>query len=277
VRRNQELVAQIGAGGDLGRERFQARMKPLLAIKPAYDKYDQALAAVDKKDLAKAKSLAAEAARMEPREAQFQQLLGDIAVSEKRDRDAIAYFEKAQQLNPNYFGSWLGGGVAQYRLNNKTIARQWLQRSYDLLPTAPAALYLGNISRDAGNVDAALGFYQAAASSGNSYGRDAQREAVLIDLPRRPGNYVSTQVVRDLSGKLLLKVQNRAPVSVAGIAVTPIVVNAAGQITNTGRTVNVRGTLESGQQVTVDAGLGALTAEQEKMLRFRVESARVVE
>ncbi len=277
VRRNQELVAQLGAGGDLGRERFQAQMKPLLAVKPAYDKYDEALAALEEKDTAKARSLATEAARMEPREAQFQQLLGDIAVSEKRDREALAYFEKAQQLNPDYFGSWLGGGVAQYRLNNKTVARQWLQRSYDLLPTAPAALYLGNIQRDAGNADAALGFYQAAASSGNSYGRDAQREAVLIDLPRRPGNYVATQAVRDLSGKLLLKVQNRAPVAVAGIAVTPIVVNAAGQITNTGRTVNVRGALESGAQVTVDAGLGALTAEQEKMLRFRVESARVAQ
>jgi len=277
VRRNQELAAELGAGGDLGRERYQARMKPLLDIKPAYDKYDEALAAAGKKDLAKAKSLAAEAARMEPREAQFQQLLGDIAVSEKRDQDALGYFQKAQQLNPNYFGSWLGGGVAQYRLNNKTVARQWLQRSYDLLPTAPAALYLGNISRDAGNVDAALGFYQAAASGGNTYGREAQREAVLIDLPRRPGNYVSTQAVRDLSGKLLLKVQNRAPVAVSGVAVTPIVVNAAGQVTNTGRTVNVRGTLDPDQQVTVDAGLGTLTAEQEKMLRFRVESARVAE
>jgi predicted Zn-dependent protease len=277
VRRNQELVARIGAGGELDRDRYQARMKLLLDIKPAYDKYDQALAAVAKKDLAKARSLAAEAARMEPREAQFQQLLGDIAVSEKRDRDALAYFAKAQELNPNYFGSWLGGGVAQYRLNNKTVAKQWLQRSYDLLPTAPAALYLGNISRDAGNTDAALGFYQTAASGGNTYGREAEREAVLIDLPRRPGNYVAAQAVRDLSGKLLLRVQNRAPVKVAGIAVTPIVVNAAGQVTNTGRTVNVRGTLDSGQQVTVDAGLGVLTEEQEKMLRFRVESARVVD
>jgi predicted Zn-dependent protease len=277
VKRNQELVAEIGAGGDLGRERFQARMKPLLDIKPAYDKYDAALSALEKKDTARAKSLAAEAARLEPREAQFQQLLGDIAVSEKRDQEALAYFQKAQQLNPGYFGSWLGGGVAQYRLNNRTVARQWLQRSYDLLPTAPAALYLGHISRDAGNTEAALGFYQAAASSGNSYGRDAQREAVLIDLPRRPGNYVATTAVRDLSGKLLLRVQNRAPVPVAGITVTPVLVNAAGKVTSSGRTVNVRGTLEPGEQVTVDAGLGVLTAEQEKALKFSVESARVVE
>jgi len=277
VRRNQELVANLGAGGDLGRDKFQARMKPLLAIKPAYDKYDQALAAVEKKDLAKAKSLAAEAVRMEPREAQFQQLLGDIAVSEKRDQEALAYFQKAQQLNPKYFGSWLGGGVAQYRLNNKTVARQWLQRSYDLLPTAPAALYLGNISRDAGNTDAALQLYQAAASSGNSYGRDAQREAVLIDLPRRPSNYLAAQAVRDLSGKLLMQVQNRASVDVAGISITPIVVDAAGKITNTGRTVNVRGTLKSGAQVTMDAGLAGLSAEQIPGLRFRIESARVAE
>src|SRR5690606_13065296 len=150
VRKNRETAAQLGATGELGQERFLAQLAPLKQMQPAYDKYDQAMAAMQKKDVATAKSLAAEAARLVPREAQFHQLLGDIAVNEKNYQDALTHFQRAQQYNASYFGSWLGEGVAQYRLGNKTQARQSLQRSYELLPTAPAALYLGNLLRDAG-------------------------------------------------------------------------------------------------------------------------------
>jgi predicted Zn-dependent protease len=175
VEKNRETVAALGAGGDLGRDRYQARLKPLRDMKPAYDKYDEALAALQKKDFAAARALAADAARMVPREAQFHQLLGDIAVSDKKNQEALPHFERAQQHNADYFGSWLGGGVAHYRLGNKTQARQWLQKSYELLPTAPAALFLGNLARDAGNMDSAMQYYQAAASSDSSIGQEAAR------------------------------------------------------------------------------------------------------
>ncbi len=214
---------------------------------------------------------------MVPQEAQFQQLLGDIAVSQKHDKEALAYFQKAQQLNPDFYGSWLGGGVAQYRLGNKSIARQWLQRSYDLLPTAPAALYLGNIARDGGNPQAALQFYQAAASTGNSLGQEAMREAVRIDLPRNPSQYVSAQPARDNLGRLVVVVQNRAPVAVGSIGVTPVLINAAGQIVSAGRTVSIAGPLQPGAQVSVDAGIAGLSPEQLPALRLRIDSAQVVQ
>ncbi len=275
--KNRETVAKLGAGGDIGKERYQSRLQPLLAMKPAYDKYDQAMAALQKKDTAGAKALAADAARLQPREAQFQQLLGDIAVSEKRDQEALGYFQKAQQLNPGHYGSWLGAGIAQYRLKNHAAAQQALKRSYDLLPTAPAALYLGNLSRDSGNAEAALQFYQAAASSENTIGQEAAREAAVIDLPRNPSKYVVAQAARNSSGQLGVVVVNRASVPVGSIAVTPVMVNAAGQIISTGRTVNIKGPLQAGAQVTVDAGLGSLTAEQLQALRFRIDSAQVAQ
>lgn len=277
VKRNQETVAQLGAGGDQGRDRYQTHMKPLLAMKPAYDKYDQALAAMQKKDPAAAKALAEQAAKLVPQEAQFQQLLGDIAVSEKHDKEALGYFQKAQQLNPDYYGSWLGAGVAQYRLDNKSVARQWLQRSYDLLPTAPAALYLGHIARDAGNPQGALQFYQAAASNQNTLGQEALREAVRIDLPRNPAQYVIAQPARDNLGRLVVVVQNRAPVAVGSIAVTPVLINSAGQIVSTGRTVNIAGPVHPGAQVTIDGGIAALSAEQLPALRLRIDAAQVAQ
>lgn len=277
VAKNRETAAQLGATGDLGTERYQAQLAPLRQMQPAYDKYDEALVALQKKDVATARSLATEAARLAPREAQFHQLLGEIAVSEKQNQQALAHFERAQQHNPDYFGSWLGGGVAQYRLGNKAQARQWLQRSYELLPTAPAALYLGNLTRDAGDVDGAMKFYQAAASAQGSIGQEATREAVLIDLPRNPGSYIAAQLVRDGQGRPVMAVQNRAPVPVAAIVVTPVQVNAGGQIVSQGRAVNIRGPLAAGAQVVADAGLAALSAEQLAAVRFRIDGARVAE
>lgn len=277
VAKNRETAAQLGAGGELGKERYQARIAPLKQLQPGYEKYDEALAALEKKDTARAKALASEAVKLVPREGHFHQLLGDIAVSEKRDQEALAHFQRAQQYSPGYFGSWLGGGVAQYRLKNRALAEQWLQKSYDLLPTAPAALYLGNITRDGGNAEGALQFYKAAASSQSAIGQEAAREAVAIDLPRNPGNYVAAAVARGSAGQPVMALQNRAPVPLASITVTPVLVNAAGQVVGQGRQVQIAGPLAAGAQVAADAGLSQLTAEQLQTVRFRVDSAKVAQ
>ncbi len=277
VRKNRETAAQLGATGELGQERYQAKLAPLLQMQPAYDKYDQAMAAMQKKEVATARSLAAEAARLVPREAQFHQLLGDIAVNEKKYQEALPHFQRAQQYNPDYFGSWLGAGVAQYRLGNTAQARQALQRSYDLLPTAPAALYLGNLLRDAGDVETAMKYYQAAASSESSIGQEAEREAVLVDLPRNPGNYVAAQVARDGQGRPVMAVLNRAPVPLSSIAITPVRVDASGRVVAEARQVTIRGPLGAGAQTVADAGLGGLSAEQLATVRFRIDSARAAQ
>ena len=81
VARNQERLARLGTAGDLGAERYQAKLAPLRAMQPAYDKADAALEAAGKKDFSKAESLAREAAKMLPQEARMHQLLGDLALS----------------------------------------------------------------------------------------------------------------------------------------------------------------------------------------------------
>jgi beta-barrel assembly-enhancing protease len=277
VAKNRETAAQLGEGGDLGTDRYVVRIKPLLQLKPGYDKYDQALAAMQKKDVAGAKSLVNEAIKLVPREGSFHQLLGDIAVNEKRNQEALAHFQKAIELRPGYFGSYLGAGVAQYRLGNKAQAEQWLTQSMQLLPTAPAALYLGNLARDRGDADGALKLYQTAASSKSSIGQEASREAVTIDLPRNPGNYVAAALRVGSDGKPIMVVQNRAPVALGTITVTPVLVNASGQIVQQGRAVNISGPVQSGEQVIVDPALGSLTPEQLQTVRFRVDAARVAQ
>jgi predicted Zn-dependent protease len=277
VARNRQTAQQLGAGGDLGAERYTARIAPLMKLKPAYDRHDEAQAALAKKDVATARRLAAEATKLEPREGRFHQLQGDIELNQKNFRGAQSHYQKAVELSPGYFGSWLGSGVALYRTGDRAGSKAALGRSMELLPTAPAALFLGNLARDAGDTDGALRYYQAARSAQGSIGQEAAREATLLDLPRNPGNYVAAALRSGNDGRPLMVVQNRAPVPLASISVTPVLVNGAGQIVSQGRAVTIRGPVQPGEQVAADAGLAGLTPEQLQALRFRIEAARVAE
>ena len=275
VERNRQSLARLGAGGDLGVDRYVAHVAPLLKLKPAYDKYDEAVAALNKKDYGAARRLAAEAVRMAPQEGRFAQLQGDIELNDRKLREALPYYERSLALSPNYFGAYLGTGIAQYRLGNRPQAEDALRRSMALLPTAPAALYLGNVARDRGDTQAALNLYQTASGSQDTFAQEAAVEAARLDLQRNPGNYLAVAVQLDDSGRPVVVVQNRSHVPVTAIGLTPVVVNDLGQIVESGRSVVLSQTLVAGQTVAIDAGLAGFGAGQLQRLRVRIDSARV--
>lgn len=277
VERNQAAIAALGAGGDLGVDRYQARLKPLLAIKPAYDKADEALLAATKKDFTRARALAGEAARMLPREASFHQLLGDLAMAEKQPQQALPFYEKSIQINPNYFGPFLGGGVASYKLGNKQRAEQWLTTSAEMLPTAPALYYLGMIAKEQGNSQRAAQFFKQVAGAEGELGQLAATEFTVLDLPQNPGNYVATALQLNQQGAVVAVIQNRAPIALTAVAVTPLRVNAAGQIIEQGRTLRVDRILQPGEQIVVDMGIGVVSAEVAQQMRIRVDGARAAQ
>ena len=180
-------------------------------------------------------------------------------------------------LNPNYFGSWLGAGVAQLQAGNTARAQEWLERSVELLPTAPAAYYLGNIARDRGDGAKAMSYYRAAAKSNSPIGQAAAAEFMRMDLPQNPGNYVKATVQFDAEGQLFVVVRNQAPVALRDVQVTPVLVNNAGRVVQQGSPVRLRGTLKPGGQTAVPAGVGNISREQLPYLRVHVDGARVAE
>jgi beta-barrel assembly-enhancing protease len=277
VERNKQTAESLGRGGEVGDAKFTARVKPLLDMKPAYEKNDKAVAAARKKNYAEAKQLATEAAALLPKEARFQQTLGEIALAEKEHTKAIGYYDKAMQLDPEYFGAYLGGGVAHYRAGNKPKAEELLAKSADLLPTAPAAYFLGEIARGKGDTRSAVKYYQAAATSQSEIGQAAAGELVRIDLPQNPGNYVATSGQLDGNGRVVLIVQNRAPIALSDIQVTPVLVDASGRIVQTAAPVRIVRALAGGERIAVDAGIGQLPQQQLPNLRFRVDGARAAE
>src|SRR6187402_650960 len=110
---NKRTADELGRGGEIGEEKFAAR----------------------KKDFSSARSLAEEATRLLPKEGRFQELLGEISLAQKQPQEALPYYQKAIDLNSDYFGSYLGAGVAQFQAGNHAKAEEWLSKSVQLLPT----------------------------------------------------------------------------------------------------------------------------------------------
>lgn len=266
--------AAAGVAGDVGIERFMARTAQLRTLKPAYDKHDAAVAAANKKDFVAARKLAAEASKLLPREGRFPQLQGDIEMAEKKPKEALPYYEKAIALSSDYFGSFLGGGIAKYKLGDKAGAREWLTKSSELLPTAPAAYYLGHLANEGGDRIKALEYLKAAAGVNGEIGKLAADEYLTLDLPQNPGNYVATGAQLDSNGHAFVTVQNRANVAIEGIEITPLMVDQFGQIAQQGQRHMLPLALQPGESATVDAGIGNLSAAQAAQLRFRVDAAR---
>ena len=123
----------------------------------------------------------------------------------------------------------------------------------------------------------AMEYFKAAAGSNSRYGQLAASEILRVDLPRNPGNYVATAGQLDGSGRLMLIVENRAPVALSGIQVTPVLVDGAGRIIREGSTVVIRETLNPNQRIAGDAGVGNLAPEQLAHVRFRVDGAKLAQ
>jgi len=276
VQQNTLTANQLGRGGDLGTERYKMRLAGLLKIKPAYDKLDEATKLAGKKDFVQARKLTEEAVALVPREGQFHEFLGELDLAEKKYDAALPHYKKAIELNPDHFSPYLGGGIAQLQSGNKAKAEEWLTRSSQFLPTAPAAYYLGNILRDRGDLTGATQYYRAAAGSNSSYGKRASGELVRMDLPQNPGNYLAAGAQFDAQGRVAVVVQNRSPVALTNIRVTPVLVDQLGRVVRQGAPLRLNSIVKPGEQVGVPAGF-AVAPEQQTLVRVRVDAAEVAE
>ncbi len=275
VTRNQATLAELGnPGGNLGKDRYAARLAPLLALKPAYDKQDQAIALARKGDLAAARKLAAQAVRLVPQEARLHQLQGDLALAGKDPRGALPYYERALALDDGYFAAYLGAGTAQYQLRTADRGKAMLTKSATLLPTAPALYYLGAIARDAGDKPQAMELFRAAAESRSELGKQAAVEYARLNFEQNGTKYIAAGIQLDARGAVVAVVENRAPFAVSQIVLTPVLLDANGQIAQEGRQVRIAGVVQPGERASVNAGVGVVSDAERERLRIRVDAVR---
>jgi tetratricopeptide (TPR) repeat protein len=205
-------------------------MAGLKKAAPAYAKANEAAAAAKKGDLAAARSLVSDAVRMEPREARFHELLGEIEAAGKNPQAALVNFNKAQQLDPGYFKPMVQAGIIQYQLGNKAAAEPLLTRGMQLLPTAPGAYYMGRLYEDRGNTAEAVKYYEMVAGSKSQIGTEAMTRLTRLDLAQNPQTYLAIQPQMDEQGRVWLTVGNRTSVPITAVTIVVGVVDQAGQI-----------------------------------------------
>lgn len=277
VENNRQTVAELGGpSGERGCERYQQQTAKLRSLGPAFDKYDQGVAALRKNDLATAQARANEALALAPKQPKVHELLGDVALERESFAAALDHYRRATELEPRYFKPLLASGVAQYRLDHGGEAQRLLSQSMELLPTATGAYYLGQIARESGNVQQALKYYELAAQSDSDIGRASQRELVVLDLPQNPARYVAVQPQLDASGRVWMLVQNRAPVPIENVVLAAVVANPAGGAAQGPVRVGTGQTLAPGEIVQIATPLGPLADPKAiGLVQAQVQSARV--
>lgn len=277
VAANKATLAKLGAGGEMGKEIYAQKTAKLRASRGAYKAYDEAVKALSEKNIDKAKTLVNQAIAIEPKEARFQELLGDIALTQQKPQEALAFYDKAIKMQPDYFKPHIQSGIALFNMGKKTEAEPYLKRANALLPTAPGHALLGQLSEERGDVNGALQHYQVAASSNSEIGKQAVARAVKLDLPRNPAKYIQSAAQADNTANLYAVVQNSTPVSLKRVVVRMVKYDA-----RTGVAVGQSGLLTingvaPGKRNQVAVGVRVNNAKEVGLYRVVVESAELAQ
>lgn len=277
VAANKVTLAQVGAGGDLGKEVYAQKVAKLKATQAAYKAYDDGVKALVAKDVAKANLLAKQAIASEPREARFQELLGDIALTQKKPEEALAFYDKAIKMQPDYFKPHIQSGITLFNMGRKAEAEPYLKRANELLPTAPSHALLGQIAEDRGETALALQHYQVAAGSNSDIGREAEARGVRIDLPRNPAKYIQAGVQADNVGNLFVVVKNGSPILLGQVQVHVVKYDAkTGRAVAQSGSLVIKGGIAAGMRNQVAVGQKVATPQEVQLYRAVVEYAEIV-
>ena len=277
VNANKATLAKIGAGGNLGKDVYAQKVAKVKATEAAYKAYDEGVKALAKKDTATATKLAKQAIAGEPREARFQELLGDIALTDKKPQEAIAYYEKAIKMQPDYFKPHIQTGIALFNLGKKTEAEPYLKRANELLPTAPGYALMGQIAESRGQTEVALKNYQMAASSNSEIGKEAAERAMRIDLPRNPARYIQSGVQPDNAGNLYAIVQNGTSTPIGRVQIRVVRYDAqTGRAIGQSRPMVING-VGAGKRNQIAIGERVKTAQEAQLYKVVIEAAELAQ
>jgi predicted Zn-dependent protease len=219
VAANKATLAELGEGGVWGKEIYAQKVGKLKATRAAYIAYDDGVQALAKGDTDKAAALAKQAIAGEPREARFQELLGDIAMKRNQGEEALGYYQQAIRMQPDYFRPYVQTGVVLDSLGRSAEAEPFLKRSNELLPTATSYYVMGQIAEGRGDFNTAMQQYQVAAGSDSDTGKLAMARYQRLEIATNPAKFLKAAAQADNMGYIYAVVYNPASVTVVNVYV----------------------------------------------------------
>ena len=258
VRKNVETAATLPAGGMRGEREYQAVIKKTRDRIPAYKAYDEGRKALAEDKIDEALAKASQALDLFPGEANFHALRGDIRLAQDNYDWATTNYTRAIERRGNFFYYYLQRGLARKEMGQSSKAEDDLERSIELLPTAPAHLALGDIANGNGDSSSAIDHYRIVAQLDGELGQAAKARLARLDLSSNPGAYIASGCSADGNGKLIVSVRNDTTVAIDGVAVAVIYTDASGRQQQP--RFNINGRVAPGQVASVNTGLGPYTA-----------------
>ncbi len=230
VDKNRQLAAELGAGGERGKGRYQQKTARLKKAQPAYAAHEKGEIALQKKKPKEALSLAKKAIAIEPAEGQFYALKGDALKALGREKEALKAYDKAVVRGGDYFANYLMRGLIRADMGADAGARQDLEKSLKLLPTGETHLALGYMAKKTGDSKGAIKHFEAASEAGGKVGKAAQMGLAELDLEKRPGRYLKVLLGRDRAGHLVVQVENPTPLDLTDVELRVGRLDSSGQI-----------------------------------------------
>lgn len=273
---NREFLAQMGnPGGELGKARYQRAIARLKRTKPAYEAFAEAQEAVKDKKLSLALRKVNQAIEIEPKEAAFYSLRGEIKAAQKNATGARRDLDRAVALNPTHYRPLLLRGMVRQQSGDLRGAARDLNASVDKLPTAEGFYGLGSVASRQGKRDQAVKFFRTAATSKSTAGQRAGQQLARLDLKANPARYLKTRLGLTRSGYLVVSVSNDTQVAVSGVRVV-VGKRVAGGLVERGA-VRLRRSLRAGETRQLRTDLGPMNAATARQYAAVVSDARPVE
>jgi predicted Zn-dependent protease len=258
---NRRRLKNLPEGGVVGVESYKAAMARTMAAVPAYEAYDKGRKALGDKNSDEALAFANEALSIFPEEANFHALRGDARLMNKQYDMAVTNYNRAINRRDNFFYYYLQRGIANHELSRSDAAISDLERSIEILPTAPAHYTLGEIHEGQGRRDKAIEHYKIVAkNAGGDIQKAADQKLVHLELAQQPASYVASACGADSNGQIFVQARNDTPVAVTGVQVRFQYVDASGTQRQSAQAIS--GDVLPNEVKTVRTGLAAYPSTQ---------------
>ena len=274
VENNRKTARKLPQGGEMGRERYQQKTAYLRRVQPAYEAYDKAQEALKEEKPAEAQELLNRALAIEPREALFHGLQGDLYALDDQVEKALVSYERSISANPGFFYGYLRTGQMEFELDRYNASQSSLEHSLRLMPTAEAHYLLGMIDKQKGNSAAAIEHFKTAAQSESETGKKATNEMVVLDLEANPSNYIASRAAVDDRGRVWAQFLNRTGVPVRNVEISYMWLDEQGETRQARKTY--AGPLQGGEQDQLELGITLSNpADLNRRVRVEITGARI--